>query len=102
MRKFMRRFSAHPLHLLVFIASFAVAGYAALRLIDSRTIAVVMRFVGAALAHDLLPSMARLSDIYSSTTALSSAGHFVRWHSVTGVLLLISAVAFAVRRKRAR
>lgn len=101
MRKFMRRFSAHPLHLLVFIASFAVAGYAALRLIDSRTIAVVVRFVGAALAHDLLPSIARSSDIYSSTTALSSAGYFVRWHSV-GVLFLISAVAFAVRLKRAR
>lgn len=148
MRAFVRRYGAHPLHLLVLIACFGVAGYAALKLIDSRPIAVGVWFVGAAVGHDFvllplyalidggvrrvrrqpddlprvpwlnymrfpaaisgilllvyLPSIARLSDIYTSTTALSSSGYFLRWLGVTGVLFLLSAVAFAIRLRRAR
>lgn len=151
MRIFARHYGAHPLNLLAMLASFAVAGYAALRLIDSRTIAVIVWFVGAAIVHDLVllplyaiadrglhrrsarnaeryrrpvpswinyvrvptavsgllllvyfPSIARLSSGYHATTALSSDGYLLRWLLITGVLFLVSAVAFAIHLSRLR
>ncbi|MBO1416102.1 hypothetical protein J0670_16015 [Streptomyces sp. FH025] len=42
------------MHLLVLLASFALAGYAVERLVSDRALAVVIWFVGAALAHDLI------------------------------------------------
>lgn len=54
MAAFRRRYGAHPLHLLVLLASFALAGYAVVRLISFRPVAVVVWFVGAAVLHDLL------------------------------------------------
>lgn len=147
MRTLVRHYGASPLHLLVLIASFALAGYTAWLLIGLRPVGVIVWFVGAAVAHDLmllplyaiadggltrlsrtrvgasapwlnyvrfpaaislllllvfLPSIARLSDLYPGTTGLSSAGYFARWLAVTGVLFLISAVAYAVRLHRSR
>lgn len=151
MRTFARHYGAHPLNLLAMLASFAVAGYAALQLVGSRPIAVVVWFAGAAVLHDLvllplyviadrglwwrtrragsrrvrsapawinyvrvptaasgilllvyLPSIARLSSGYNATTALSSGGYFLRWLLVTGVLFLLSTLAFAVRILRQR
>jgi hypothetical protein len=151
---FRRRYGASALHLLVMIASFALAGYAAWSLIQDRTIMVVVWFVGAAVGHDVilfplysiidrrfggrrrrdddvpaaagapaapwlnyvrvpaaisgllllvfLPSIARLSSIYTSTTALSSGGYLARWLGITGALFLVSAVAYAFRLRRAR
>ncbi|MGH3599547.1 MAG: hypothetical protein ACRDQH_04600 [Pseudonocardiaceae bacterium] len=147
MRKLIRWYGANPLHLLVLIASFGLAGYAADKLIRmDRPLAVVIWFVGAALIHDLIllplyqlidwplrrigrrqttrvttswinylriplllsgllllvwfPSILRLNDLYHPTTNLSSSGFLGRWLLVTGVLFLISAVAYAVRLRR--
>ncbi len=54
MRTFARHYGAHPLHLIVLVACFALAGYAALGLISEHAIAVVVWFVGAAVGHDLV------------------------------------------------
>lgn len=150
MTRFSRRYGAGPLHLLAMIASFALAGYAAILLVKSRPIEVIVWFVGAAVGHDLLllplyaiadgtlsrahrcfpegdirrgpspwinyvrapaaisgllllvylPSIARLSSIFTQTTALSSGGYFVRWLGITGVLFLLSGLALANRLRR--
>lgn len=54
MRRFAHRYGANPLHLLALLASFALAGYAAILLVHSRPVGVVVWFVGAAIGHDLL------------------------------------------------
>ncbi|WP_251065708.1 hypothetical protein [Streptomyces sp. ISL-44] len=59
---FRRRYGASPLHLLLVLASFALAAYAGLRLIKGDTAGVVLWFVGAALLHDLV-----LLPLYSVT-----------------------------------
>jgi hypothetical protein len=54
MRWFYRWYGANPLHLLTLIASFALAGYAAEKLLPSHTEAVAIWFIGAVVGHDLL------------------------------------------------
>jgi hypothetical protein len=54
MRRFLRLYGEHPLHLVGLLASFVVAGYAAWRLFGSRPAAVVLWFVGAAVLNDLV------------------------------------------------
>lgn len=54
MTTFTRRYGANPLHLIAMIASFALAGYAALLLVEKNPIGAIVWFVGAALGHDLL------------------------------------------------
>jgi hypothetical protein len=49
-----RRYGASPLHLAGVVASLAVAGYAAVRLLGARPAAVALWFVGAAVLHDLV------------------------------------------------
>lgn len=141
MTSFRERYGARPSHLLMFVVVFAVAGFAALKLIKDRPVAVVVWFVGAAVLHDVLfvplyavldralrarraargpapwlnyvrfpaaisallllvflPSIARLSDIYTSTTGLSSSGYLIRWVFVTAALFAISGLIYAVRR----
>ncbi|MFK0252788.1 hypothetical protein [Streptomyces sp. NPDC090445] len=51
---FRRRYGASPLHLLLALASFALACYAGLRLLKGDALGVAMWFVGAALLHDLV------------------------------------------------
>ncbi|MGW7447514.1 hypothetical protein [Kitasatospora sp. NPDC054795] len=51
---FARRYGARPLHLLALLASFALTGYAAVRLLAAQPLAVAVWFVGAAVAHDLI------------------------------------------------
>ncbi|MFI9361585.1 hypothetical protein ACIG5E_11035 [Kitasatospora sp. NPDC053057] len=51
---FARWYGAGPLHLLALLASFALAGFAVQRLVAVRPLAVVLWFVGAAVAHDLV------------------------------------------------
>ncbi|MEV7612138.1 hypothetical protein [Streptomyces sp. NPDC089799] len=51
---FRRRYGAPPLHLLLVLASFALACYAGLRLLKGDALGVAMWFVGAALLHDLV------------------------------------------------
>jgi hypothetical protein len=51
---FRRRYGASPLHLLLVLASFALACYAGLRLFEGDATGVAAWFVGAALLHDLV------------------------------------------------
>ncbi|MEU9520005.1 hypothetical protein [Streptomyces sp. NPDC048224] len=43
-----------PLHILLLCCSFALAGYAGVRLLDGDPVGVALWFVGAALLHDLV------------------------------------------------
>src|SRR5271154_5076673 len=54
MRRQLRWYGASPLHLLVLLACFGLAGYAAARLVSSHPVAVVVWFLGAVIGHDLL------------------------------------------------
>jgi hypothetical protein len=54
MRWFYRWYGASPLHLLTLIASFALAGYAAEKLLPRNTEAILVWFAGAVIGHDLL------------------------------------------------
>ncbi|GAA3507497.1 hypothetical protein [Streptomyces showdoensis] len=51
---FRRRYGASPLHLLLLLASFALACYAGVRLLKGDSLAVAAWFAGAALLHDLV------------------------------------------------
>ncbi|MFJ3202649.1 hypothetical protein [Streptomyces sp. NPDC086989] len=65
---FRRRYGASPLHLLLVLTSFALAGYAGLRLFEGDTVGVAVWFVGAALLHDLV-----LLPLYSVTDRAAQA-----------------------------
>src|ERR1051326_8323919 len=54
MRRLLRWYGAGPLHLLAFLGCFALAGYAAARLVPSRPLGVAAWFVGAVIGHDLV------------------------------------------------
>ncbi|MFE3021923.1 hypothetical protein [Streptomyces sp. NPDC059256] len=60
------RYGASPLHLLLVLASFALALYAGVRLLQGDTLGVLIWFIGAALIHDLL-----LLPAYSVTDRLA-------------------------------
>ncbi|MFE3519226.1 hypothetical protein [Streptomyces sp. NPDC059166] len=63
MKRFTARYGASPLHLLLVLASFALTGYAGIRLLSGQEPwKVVLWFVGAALLHDLV-----LLPLYSVT-----------------------------------
>ncbi|WUL24346.1 hypothetical protein OHA88_23595 [Streptomyces sp. NBC_00353] len=49
-----RWYGEGPLHLVLLAATFALAGYAGVRLLEGDTFAVAVWFVGAALLHDLV------------------------------------------------
>lgn len=144
MPRFVRRYGAHPLHLLVLVGCFALAGFAAIKLVHDRPVMVIVWFVGAAVAHDVLllplyalvdrglrrgatlpsapwlnyvrfplaisavlllvflPSIARLSNVYTATTGLTAGGYLLRWLAVTGVLFLVSALSYALRLRKIR
>ncbi|GAA3150345.1 hypothetical protein ACFQ0X_07340 [Streptomyces rectiviolaceus] len=52
--RFRRWYGEGPLQLLVLLGSFALAGYAGVRLLDGDWLLIAVWFVGAALVHDLL------------------------------------------------
>ena len=54
MRRLPRWYGANPLHLLALLGCFALAGYAAARLVSSHPVAVAVWFLGAVIGHDLL------------------------------------------------
>jgi hypothetical protein len=68
MRRLLRWYGANPLHLLALLACFALAGYAAIRLVQSRPLAVAVWFTGAVVGHDLL-----LLPLYSLADRSASA-----------------------------
>jgi hypothetical protein len=51
---FRRWYGEGPLHLLLLAATFALAGYAGVRLLEGDTFGVAVWFVGSALVHDLV------------------------------------------------
>ncbi|WP_371792863.1 hypothetical protein OG285_31455 [Streptomyces sp. NBC_01471] len=54
MRRFERWYGAGPLQLVVLLVSFAVAGYAGMRLLAGDRLGIVVWFAGAALVQDLV------------------------------------------------
>lgn len=54
MPRFPRWYGASPLHLLAMIGCFALAGYAAARVVPAHGIAVGVWFLGAVVGHDLV------------------------------------------------
>jgi hypothetical protein len=54
MRRLTRWYGANPLHLLALLGGFALAGYAAARLVPSRPAGIAIWFLGAVIGHDLL------------------------------------------------
>jgi len=54
MRRLLRWYGAGPLNLLALLACFALAGYAAARLVPSHPLGVAVWFIGAAVGHDLV------------------------------------------------
>ena len=54
MRWFTRWYGANPLHLLTMLGCFALAGYAADKLLPHHAIGIVVWFVGAVIGHDLI------------------------------------------------
>lgn len=88
-----RWYGEGPLHLLLMAASFALAGYAGVRLLAGDTFGVIVWFVGAALVHDLV-----LVPVYASADRLlcrcagrrSGLVNFVRVPAfLSGLLLLV-------------
>ncbi|EFL18948.1 LOW QUALITY PROTEIN: lipoprotein, partial [Streptomyces sp. C] len=51
---FRHRYGASPFHLLLVLASFALACYAGVRLLEGDPLGVAVWFVGAAILHDLV------------------------------------------------
>ncbi len=54
MKRLLGWYGAGPLHLLSLLACFALAGYAAARLVPSRPLGVAVWFLGAVIGHDLV------------------------------------------------
>ncbi|MFD0261095.1 hypothetical protein ACFVH7_22865 [Kitasatospora indigofera] len=52
--RFRHWYGAHPLHLLLMAACFALAAYAAVQLLSGQTFKVALWFIGGALLHDLV------------------------------------------------
>lgn len=98
MRSFVRHYGAHPLNLLALLASFALAGYAAVLLVPSRPVGVIVWFVGAAVIHDvLLVPLYAIADRglvsvwrrHPGSTAMSPWINYVRVPAGISALLLL-------------
>jgi hypothetical protein len=75
MQRFTDRYGAHPAHLLLVLASFALAGYASVQLLAQRSIRVGVWFLGSALVHDVI-----LLPIY----VLADAAAVLLWRRMPG------------------
>src|ERR1700761_7560303 len=53
-RRFLRWYGAGPLHLLTLLGSFALAGYAAAKLLPYNYVGIPVWFAGAVIGHDLI------------------------------------------------
>lgn len=89
----MRRYGEGPLQLILLLASFALAGYAGVRLLADDWVGVALWFVGAALLHDLV-----LLPLYAVADRALQAGlgrrrrdlvNFVRVPAALSLLLLL-------------
>ncbi|ANP51101.1 hypothetical protein [Streptomyces griseochromogenes] len=99
MARFVRWYGSGPLHLLVLIASFALTGYALVRLFAVQPWEVAIWFVGAAILHDLiLLPLYSLADLSALSVLRHRSGGVpqVPWINylrvpafLSGVLLLV-------------
>ncbi len=99
MARFIRWYGSGPLHLLVLIASFALTGYAIVRLFAIGPWGVAIWFVGAAILHDLiLLPLYSLADLSTLSVLRHDAtdGPTVAWINylrvpafLSGLLLLV-------------
>jgi hypothetical protein len=98
-RRITRWYGANPLHLLALLACFALAGFAAFQLVQSRPVSVAVWFVGAVVGHDLL-----LMPLYSiaDRSVLAAVRHrapslpTVPWINYLRVPAGLSALLFLV------
>lgn len=145
-----RWYGGNSLHLLVLLASLALTGYAAVRLLDGAALRTAAWFAASAVVHDLLlfplyaladaavarvarhrpftgpggvpwinhvrlpgvisgillvvwlPLILELPARYQGITGYTTEPYLQRWLLVTGALFLLSALAYAVRLRRAR
>jgi len=91
--RFRRRYGDSPLQLLLLLGSFALTGYAGVRLLHGDWLGIVLWFVGAAVLHDLvLLPLYGLVDraLQRVVPAPASYVNFVRLPAfVSGLLLLV-------------
>lgn len=99
MRRITRWYGANPLHLLALLACFALAGFAASQLVQSRPVSVAVWFAGAVVGHDLV-----LMPLYSiaDRSVLAAVRHrrpslpTVPWINYLRVPVGLSALLFLV------
>ena len=100
LRRLLRWYGANPLHLLAFAASFAVAGYAADRLVPSRPLGVGIWFLGAVVGHDLvLMPLYSLADWSAATVLRHRAARLpggVAWINYLRVPAVLSGLLLLV------
>jgi hypothetical protein len=109
LRKFRAVYGANPLHLLAFIASFGLAGYAATELFQTMTMRVAVWFVGAAVGHDilLLPlygiANVGLTKVWQKVPRLETVPwlNYVRFPAAISLLLLLVFAPEITRRRTA-
>lgn len=102
MHRFTRLYGSSPLHLAALVASLAVAGYAAVRLLGARPAAVALWFVGAAVLNDLVlaPLYALLDRVGRGRRAFPSWWNHVRVPAAVSLLLLLVWFPEITRRSR--
>lgn len=100
-----RWYGEGPLHLLLLVATFCLAGYAGVRLLDGDTLAILLWFAGSALLHDLV-----LLPVYAGADRALRAAlgprrglvNFVRVPVFLSVLLLLIWFPLITRRTARR
>jgi hypothetical protein len=110
LRKFRQLYGANPLHLLAFIASFAIAGYAATELFHRMPIRVAVWFVGAAVGHDVLLvplyglANISLTKVWSRVPRADSVPwlNYVRFPAAISLVLLLIFLPEISRRRTAQ
>jgi hypothetical protein len=100
MRRLLRWYGANPLHLLALTGCFAIAGYAAARLVPSNPLGVGIWFVGAVVGHDLvLMPLYALADWSATAVIRHRAARLpaaIPWINYLRVPAVLSGLLFLV------
>src|SRR5215472_3250438 len=109
MRRLLRWYGANPLHLLALLGCFALAGYAAARLVPSRPLGIAAWFLGAVVGHDLLlVPLYTLADRSAAAVVRHRAArlpalpwiNYLRVPAALSGLLSLAALALRIRALR--